>query len=994
RDDPVGLQPELRLTTFNDYVFHEEERENVLKSGRTWYGEKFDVQTTYIFEGDKFTFPNISSSDSIYMDVSLMARNTSSSSTFDFSLNSFASSVSIDRAFTNSTSDFGRLGKARLTTISSSPTLNITFTYNKANNPSAVGYLDWFAINLKRDLRMARAQMMFRNAEVSGVGEVAQYLVSNAQFIKEIWQVTSPADVKRVNFDLNQDVASFTLDATDIEEFVAFTGSTFLKPSLTGKVPNQNLHALGIESPIDMIIVVPSFMVNEAEQLADLHRNYSPDPLNVEVVQLGQVYNEFSSGIRDVTAMKMLMKMLYDRAKDNTDDAPKHLLLFGDGSYDNINVSSNNSNLIPTFQSENSLSPTRSFVSDDYFGLLSDDDGESDNDLMEISVGRLTVKNRAEASSVISKIRRYMDTFSSGELQESNQDGAFGSWRNTITLVADDEDNNDHMTNSRSLSTQIESYTKRYNIERVFTDAFQQIATPGGDRYPDVNSAIDRRVRNGAFIINYIGHGGESGWAQERILDIPTILDWDNTNRMPIFMTATCEFTRFDDPLRTSAGELVLLNAAGGGVALLTTTRLVYSGPNFRLNEAFYDALFEAIEKGSITRIGDVYRDTKNRVGSATNYRNFSLIGDPALPMAVPKYDMEITSITDTLDNPIDTLKALGVARVNGVIMNGNVNMSGFDGIVEATVFDRVKIRNTLANDGGNVFTYPTQEDIIYRGIAEVKNGEFTFDFVLPKDIPFITDTTARISLYAFSTTDDAAGFKDELIIGGRDKNALDDGNGPNIELFMNDENFVFGGYTDSEPILLAKIADPNGINTVGTGIGHDISAVLDGDIANTLILNDYYSSDLNTFQSGRVRYPFDELSPGNHTLEFKVWDVHNNSNKSSIDFIVAESEELAIERVLNYPNPFTTNTEFYFEHNQSTEFLNVLIEVFTVTGKLVKTINTVSNTDGFRNEPIPWNGRDDFGDKLATGTYVYKVSVKNQAGDKDMKFEKLVILN
>ena len=988
----TGSPPTVQVNTFNDFAFHEIDRENVLKSGRSWYGEKFDVQTTYFFEGDKYTFPNILASDSVYLDVAFMGRNTVVNSKFTFSVNGAASSVVVPSTGIGATAPFGKEAKGQLALLTSSPSLNVSFSFDKKDIPSASGWLDWFELNLKRELRMARSQMKFRNSDSFGEGGVAQYFVANAQTIQEIWKVTDPANVKRVNFELNQDVASYTIDASELEEFIAFTDSDFLVPSLEGQVPNQNLHSLGTKNPIDMVIVSPSLLVNEAEQLADLHRNYPSDPLSVEVVKLSQVYNEFSSGMRDVTAIKWLMKMLYDRAKDNMENAPRHVLLFGDGSYDNVNFSSNNSNLVPTYQSENSLSPTSSFVSDDYFGLLSDDDGEANSDLMDISVGRLTVKNRAEASSVVNKISRYMTQVITGDLTENNS--AFGSWRNTITLVADDEDGNDHMDNSRQISAQIESYSKTYNIERVFTDAFQQIATPGGDRYPDVNSAIDRRVRNGAFIINYIGHGGESGWAQERILDIPTILEWDNTNRMPIFMTATCEFTRFDDPLRTSGGELVLLNAAGGGIALLTTTRLVYALPNFRLNQSFYDALFQRPLDENITRLGDVYRDCKNGVGSSSNYRNFSLIGDPALPMAIPKYNVEISSITDTLNNPIDTLKALGIARVNGKITTGSTNVTQFDGVLEATVFDRVKIRNTLANDGGTVFTYPTQEDVIYRGVAEVKNGQFSFDFVLPKDIPFITDTTARISLYAFSRTEDAAGFRDELTIGGRDQNAIDDGVGPSIDLFMNDENFVFGGYTDAEPILLANIIDPNGINTVGTGIGHDISAVLDGDIANTLILNDYYTSDLNTFESGSVRYPFDELSPGSHSVEFKVWDVHNNSNKSSIDFIVAESEELAIERVLNYPNPFTTSTEFFFEHNQSAEFLNVLIEVYTVTGKLVKSINTVSNTDGFRNEPISWNGRDDFGDKLATGTYVYKVSVKNQSGDKDMKFEKLVILN
>jgi hypothetical protein len=827
---------------------------------------------------------------------------------------------------------------------------------------------------------------------------VARFNLLNAGSVQEIWEVSDPANARRIVFNSTGNQLSFTLPTETLREFIAFTGSTFKTPALFGSVGNQNIHALGQSERIDMVIVSPARLISQAEELAEIHRNHPEEPLNVEVVRLNQIYNEFSSGMRDVTAIKWLMKMIYDRADNNPDLLPRYLLLFGDGSYDNVNFTQSNTNLIPTYQSLNSLSPTRSYVSDDYFGLLSDDDGESSTDLMDISVGRLVVKNQAEAASVVSKIRRYIENPQSADPTCSDNGSSFGSWRNIIALVADDEDGNDHMEKSRTISEQIESYTKVFNLERIFTDAFQQVATPGGNRYPGVNEAIDRRVRNGAFIINYIGHGGELGWAQERILDIPTILAWNNTYSMPIFMTATCEFTRFDDPLRTSAGEFVLLNSGGGGIALLTTTRLVYAGPNFRLNREFYDALFNRPDTEDFIRLGDVYRDCKNNsvAPGLPNHRNFSLIGDPALPMAVPREQVDISTITDTLGNPVDTLKALGVARVTGSVVSSESGqaLNSFNGLVEATVFDRVKERTTLGNDGGNVFTYPTQEDIIYRGVAEVTGGNFTFDFVIPKDISFAVDTTARISLYAFSTETDATGFEDGLGIGGRDENAVDDGEGPDIELFMNDENFVFGGHTNREPILLAKVFDPNGINTVGTGIGHDISAVIDGDVANTLILNDYYESDLNTFKSGTVRYPFDELEPGNHSIELTVWDVHNNSNKSYLEFVVAESEELAIERVLNYPNPFTTRTEFFFEHNQSCEFLNVLIQIYTVSGKLVRTINTVSNTDGFRNEPIPWDGRDDYGDRLATGTYVYKVSVMNPAGEKDEKFEKLVKLN
>ncbi len=995
-----GQSPNRQVDSFDDYAFHEVDRENMIKSGRVWYGEKFDVQTTRTFSGDKFTFPNLVQGEDLTIRAELLSRTTvTGSCKFELSSNGVSDFELFSRVGTNVTSDFGVSKELEIVAPNGNPNVFTTISYEK-NAPSASGWLNWLNVNVRRDLEMSGSQMIFRDIRSVGDGNVSKFNISNASGINEVWDVTQPTTPKRINGILEGGILSFTFPTDELKEFVAFSGG-YKSVRLFGPVGNQNLHGLGQDGVVDMVIVAPTIFMDKAEELADIHRNYDPDPLNVEVVDVNHIYNEFSSGMRDVTAIKWFMKMFYDRANGQEPDMPSYLLLFGDGSFDNRNFTAGNTNLIPTFQSLNSLEPANSFVSDDYFGFLSDDEGQGNLDVMDIGVGRIVAKNIQEATSVVNKIRRYVEineqTFDDNCTVCGNNASNFGAWRNAIALVADDEDTNSHMSNSRTIGNQINGYTSDYNIERIFTDAFQQIATPGGERYPDVNAAIDRRVRNGAFIINYIGHGGELGWAQERILDIPTILDWNNSTQLPVFMTATCEFTRFDDPLRTSAGEMVLLNGNGGGIALLTTTRLVYSAPNFTLNQRFYDALFNRPDGEVVTRLGDVSRECKNSSlsASSSNHRNFSLIGDPALPMAIPKYRAEISAITDTLGAPIDTLKALGVARVTGEIRDqfGNV-LPDFNGRLNATVFDRIEEKTTLANDGGNPFTYPTQENVVYRGNAEVTNGQFEFDFVIPKDISFATDTTARISLYAVGLTEDATGFANELVIGGRDENAVDDGQGPDVSLYLNDENFVFGGYTNGTPVLIAEVFDPNGINTVGSGVGHDISAVLDGDTQNSIVLNDYYESDLNTYRSGRVQYQFDELEPGNHTLKLKVWDVHNNSSEAEIEFIVAESDEFAIERVLNYPNPFTTNTSFFFEHNQSCDFLNVLIQVYTVSGKLVKSINTVSNTDGFRNEAIKWDGKDDYGDKLATGVYVYKLSVRNPSGEQVEKFEKLVILN
>lgn len=974
---------------FNDYAYHELERKNLIQSGRQWLGEEFDVQTTYNFSGDNYNFPNIQPQQEVNVNARFVSKKSTASSSFILNVNGNQTIRTIQNSINKDTE--GIAAEAELSFSNSSSNLNVNITYQKAT-PSSVGWLDWFEINVRRQLKMSGAQMDFRDVESVGPGRITNFTIDNADAITQLWDVTDPSNARAIQYNGSGNTLSFTMNTEVLREFIAFTNSGFKTAEFFGQVENQDLHAIGINERVDMVVVSPGFLIGQAEALADLHRNHEMDPLNVVVVDVQKIYNEFSSGMRDATAIKWFMKMLYDRADGNEEMMPRYLCLFGDGSYDNKSIGPNNSNLLPTYQSLNSLITTASYVSDDYFGLLSDDEGEAPQDFLDLGIGRFPIKNIQEAQSSINKVNNYINVIPQNGISGISN---LGDWRNKIVFVADDKDNNRHMDEAEQLADTVNANTNLYNIDKVFLDAYQAVATPGGARFPEANKAIDRAVQNGVFIINYTGHGGEVGWAEERILNVPTIQEWENTHSLPLFITATCEFSRFDDPVRTSAGEFVFLNGTGGGIALLTTTRLVYSGDffNLGLNKAFYKYLFHE-QNAYELRLGDFIMLAK-RDFTNSNSRNFTLIGDPAIKLAVPKHRIEMTALTDTMGNPIDTLKALGVARVRGVVNSQNGELlSDFNGYVKATVFDRKEDKSTLGNSGETPFNYQSQERTIYKGNARVENGEFQFDFVLPKDISYLVDTTAKISFYAYAGMEDARGVAENLTIGSRDENAVDDGEGPQLNIFMNDENFVFGGITSDEPILLANIFDQSGINTVGNGIGHDISAILDENTSEVIVLNDYYESDLDTYKSGQVKFPFDELPVGNHSLKVKVWDVHNNSTEAYLEFIVANSEEFAIDRVLNYPNPFTTNTQFFFEHNEAGNFLNVQIQIYTVSGKLVKTINTISNTNGFRNEPIHWDGRDDFGDRIGRGVYVYRVSVRNPAGDKAEKIEKLVILN
>jgi hypothetical protein len=628
-----------------------------------------------------------------------------------------------------------------------------------------------------------------------------------------------------------------------------------------------------------------------------------------------------------------------------------------------------------------------SIATDEYYGFLDDGEGTgAGNSMLDIGIGRLVVSTSESAHAMVNKIIHYA----------TGDEAVFGSWRNVVCFVADDEDGNMHMEDqAEKMATRLDTSYGWLNVDKIYLDAYPQISTSGGQRAPAVNEAINNRISKGALVINYTGHGGESGWAHERILEIADINSWTNYDKLPIFITATCEFSRYDDPTRTSAGELVYLNQNGGGLALFTTARATYGSPNFELNNAMYDYMFEEVD-GEYLRFGDIIRNAKNKSGGISdNDRKFILIGDPALMLAYPEHNVQTIKINDVQVSELgDTIKALQKVTVSGSVNgeNGNV-LSTFNGILRPTVFDKPTQVVTLVSDpDSDPFTFELLMAILYKGKANVKNGYFSFSFIVPKDIAY-NYGYGKISYYVNNAESDGTGYYDNVIIGGYDNNVPPDNTGPEIELYMNDENFVFGGMTDETPIMLAFVNDSSGVNTVGTGIGHDIVCTIDNDVNKSYVINDYYESEIDSYSSGVINYPLSKLAAGNHSLNLKVWDVHNNSSVAYTEFVVAESAELAIDHVLNYPNPFTTSTAFFFEHNKPNSMLEAQVQIYTMTGILIKTIDEIVITHGYRSEPIYWDGLDDFGDRIGRGVYLYKVRVRSQDGTYAEQLEKLVIL-
>lgn len=965
------------ITSFNDFAYHEIDSINLLLSGRLWVNELFDYQTEYTFD---FNFPNIIQGSEIRLNSSLLARSPISSS-FTINIQNSSFTTTFPAVSYNYIATYAAQKKEFFSTSSNGDSdLLVHIVYNKST-ASAKAWLDYITLNVERALKFTGNQMHFQSTQSIEQGAISEFTIANAGTDVKIWEITDFSQPKEIQSTYNANTIRFKLATDTLRRFIAFNESNFLSPEFegsdVGKISNQNLHGI---NQSDMIIVSPPEFLTYARQLKTLHEE--KDGLSVHLISTEQIYNEFSSGSKDVSAIRNFMKMLYDRA-NSSEEIPKYLLLFGDGSFDNRHEFKGNTNFIPTYQSENSLSPTQSFVTDDFFGLLDDTEGGSSG-LVDIGIGRLPVKNSSEAQTAVDKIKMYLDIQSMGE------------WRNKICFIADDEDNALHMWQADQL-TKIVRYNKPvFNIDKIYLDAYKQESSSLGQRYPDVNKAIDDNISRGVLLINYTGHGGESGLAEERIITVDQINKWVNPYKLFVFMTATCEFSRFDNHKMTTAGEYVFLNKTGGAIALFSTTRLVYASPNFFLNKNFYQYVFE---KNPITGkrycLGDIMRLTKNASGSGINKRNFTLLGDPALRLSYAQQSISTTSIKNNTTNlETDTLKAFDKITVEGIVQNGNGQIDNqFTGFVFPSIFDKFKLIKTLNNDGEGIFEYQSQNSKIFKGKASVKEGKFKFSFIVPKDIKYNIDT-GKISYYAFNEQSgkDAFGYDKNIFIGSTSNSGYSDKQGPQIKLYLNDENFVSGGITDNNPTVLAFVEDESGINTTGSGIGHDISAIIDDDPNMQFKLNDFYESETDNFTKGSIKYPLSNLAAGEHKLNLKVWDVYNNSSQDSIFFTVADLGEFKIAHVLNYPNPFSTNTSFYFEHNRPNQLLTILIQIFSVNGRIVKSIHKQIITQGYRIEGISWDGKDDFGNKIGRGVYFYKISVRTENNEKAEYTEKLLI--
>ncbi len=995
-------------TEYDDYQFFEQDILNLYQVGKVWLGENLGTKNNV-----EINFPvhDLVSTSNITWRYYWVSRNGTNGKVnvlyngnpiYTNTLN--PSTSEMDYSMRNITQ----------TVLPQNNQLKFTLNFDNSANPAAELYPDYFEAIYKQKLRFNGSQMNFRTLNSIENGNIYGFNFNSSEDF-EVWDVSDLVNARKLEKAPNTYNDSYQFSSgTFKNEMVAFKRNAAYTPEIVGRISNQALHSI---SNADYIIVTVPEFVSQANRIKSLHQ--TQNNLNVEVVTASQVYNEFSSGGQDLAGIRDFLRYLYK--KDN--GKLKYVLLLGSASYDFKNKNRTGYNLIPAYQSYDSSGLTNSFATDDFITILDDNeanmignDANLSSSQLDISVGRMIAKNLSEATLCTDKAVKY----DNGNAPEGTP---FGDWRLKASLIVDIDTNgyNFHQEMETNVAQNIFDATlPEFTLRKLYIDAFKADYTTGGARFPQVTEAIKNALNNGNLVINYFGHGGPVSISQYRLFtreDINNLTNFTTSySRLPLFITVSCDVSVWDNPSLSSLGDLLYLKTSGGAGSMITTNRAITINYGLQMNPIIMKYIFNKEPDGKkYIPLGEALRLSKQNINQGDN-RKITLLGDPAQPLAKPKREIKLTKI-----NGIDaasfsgTLRALDFVTLEGVVLDESGSLDPtFNGNIQTTLYDKPVDKKTLNNFNLSYLppmNYKEQINAIYKGGSQVKSGTFKVEFYVPKDINYEVGN-GKLILYSDNNQIDAFQYKNDIKVGDINPNGINDDEGPKIKIYMNNLNFANGGITDKSPYLLVCVTDSTGINSTGLGIGHDITGVLDGNPNNTIILNDSYTGgevspclnpNLKDYQKGKVWYKFYNLKPGNHTIQFKVWDINNNSSTATLDFVVVENGDqgLIVKRLLNWPNPFTTKTYFQFEHN-CPELLEVQVQIFTVAGKLVKTINkTVTSEpfyEGYRTDKygIEWDGLDDFGDKIGKGVYIYRVKVR---GTSDTckgtitQIEKLVIL-
>ncbi|WP_461138398.1 type IX secretion system sortase PorU [Spirosoma pomorum] len=959
---PRQVADTATIANFDDYQFHEKEamKLSYVRSGREWLGEDLSTDTTIAIN---FSVLGMAAGTPVRLSASTVARSKAATS-FRLRLNSQALGVMNMGAISGY--EYDQQGIARtdtfLTKSITADALPITVAYQKNRLEAAQGYLNYLTIQVRRELRQYGQATWVRRLPTG------QYAVQQATTGLRVWDVTNPLVPSVQNYSLTAGKANWVAGRSG--DYFLFTDAQVQIPASARTIATQNIHGQSIPN---LLIITSAVWQAQAERLAAYRREH--DKLSVLVVTTQQIYNEFGSGQADPTAIRDAARYFYNQSPEQL----RYLLLFGDATYDYRNIAGMNTatelaNMVPVYESRESLHPVLSYSSDDYFGFMNASQGEwlednANDHLIDVGVGRLPVKSVDEAKIVVDKLIRY-----------GSDQTLRGDWQTKVMLVADDGDYNLHQQDANQLATLIETADPAYRPERIFLDNYVQETTSIGQRIPAVNQLISQSMVDGRLVINYSGHGGVSTLADEQVVTLQDILNWKN-KRLPLLVTATCQFGRYDDPGANSGAELALLSRLGGAVALLSTTRPVYANSNLLLNKAFYNAVFTPIN-GTMPRLGDVMRITKNTSLSGPLNRNFTLLGDPSMRLAYPEATVALTKINGrpVVAGQLDTLRASQSIELAGEIRQGTDRMSSFSGTIQLNLFDKKTTRTTLGTEASSPrMSYEEYANPIFTGRVAVQQGQFALRFIMPKDINY---TIGQAKLYSYAIQSDslmtAIGSYENLRVGGSVTVDSLDIQPPIVAMS------VVGGNPQGETVRVAgpdvtvivNLQDNRGINIAKSGLGHELTIQLDNQPP--VILNDLYVSTGMDGRQGQVLYTFRNVAAGTYQVRVKAWDINNNSTEGTLSIVVSERPGLQVQRLWATPNPVITQTTLSADLNRVGEALDWTTSVYDLNGLLVtQQVGTCTNCPA-RVEVGNWDGRRNTGNSAPVGLYIMHLQIRS----------------
>ncbi len=1008
----AGLTSTTEVTQFRDHLWKEEElykTEQLVRSGRQWLGQ--------VFSGESFgrnatifsdTIPGFIQGSTVSISIRYYAR-ASTNSTFSTQIGEQnlgtiqVTRISSLSSNVGSSANFRDFSVNRALTLSNSILkMDAEFTNTSTG---AMGWVDFIDIEVDRELVAERGKLQFYPDQGLNVNQPVTFVLQGFTSQPLVLDVSDTYQPRQLLATYSNEQAQVTYYPNPERQYIA--QNQFYRPVSITEIPNQNLTGTSYQ-PDYLVVTHPDFL-EQAQRLAQYREEN--DNLRTLVATQEQVFNEFSGGNPDIMAIRLFIRHFYDRAVTD-EDLPQYVLLFGDTHYDYKNVEQAGSmdNFVFTYESPEFVSRTGSFGSDDFFVLMDANEGRwaTTTELIDLGIGRLPVQTAAEASLMVDKIIAY----ESPEME-------FSEWRTLYTFAADDEFpesdlNRDlHVLNADSTAAVIDLNSSGLRLRKIYLFDYPVENTAAGRRVPQATRDLINTINSGTLVINYSGHGAEQVLADERFFVSNMIEELDNKHKPTIFVTATCSFGRFDDRLDQSGAEKLVLHSNGGAIAALTTTRVVFTSSsanafNFGLNRALTTAMYQREpETGLPRRLGDIYQITKTTgaVGPSDNSRRFILLGDPATRIAMPKRQMRITQVNT---QPVDAttpagINALEEVSVKGVVSqaDGSVDVS-FNGEVSLQIRDaRRFVQLPTERWNGGCYTpncgYFLQNDVLFNGRATVANGQFEVKFMLPRNVG-INSGFSQLLLYATDQSVDATGAYSRLQVSGINTSLVNDGAGPEVDVFLNDDSFVRGSIVNQSPVLVVRVSDEVGINTAASGIGQELVATTrnpDG-TQSTYVLNEYFETELNDYRSGEARYSLEQLPEGDYSVQVRAWDIFNNPGEQSTDFTVTNSGDLVIRNVYNYPNPMHSKTRFIIEHNQPNTPISFNLRVFTLTGRPVYHVNEPEMISTGSFITYDWDGRDRDGDKLATGTYLYHIRIKADTpeGRKTVeRIEKLVII-